>query len=241
MSKHTLRVGLILAAVFLAFGIPAKADNIHINCTPVCAALGGSQGINSSNPTFTITNMGTSGLTTGSKKHPISPSGTLFLVVLAPGKTTLTFKANKTGSGTPVFFAAPSKDLFPTLKMSGGNPANLNAFASITQVVLPSFSTKIGFSVYDITLGAYNFAKNGGPVSVSFSNFMHGTGFAKGTLFFSFLIDNNQKGIIVDQTPFSEVLGTTVGSPTPVPEPATLSLFGGGLLALAGMFRRKMT
>lgn len=238
--KTFVKGGLVLAGLLLVLGTPAKADNIHINCTPTCISIGGSQGIGSANPTFSITNMGTSGLSTGTKKHPVSASGTLYLVVLLPGNSTLTFKANGTASGSPTAFSSPSKFLFPTLKMSGGNPANLNAFASITQAVLPSFTTKTGYSVFDISLGAYNFTKNGGPVNVSFSMFTGGKGFPLGTIFFSFLRDNNQSGLIVDQTPFSEALVTTKGPTSPTPEPATLGLMGTGLLALAGLVRRRL-
>ena len=236
--RMMIKFGIIVAGLLLVLGTPAKADNIHINCTPVCVGIAGSQGINSINPTFSITNAGTTGLTTGTKKKPVAPSGTLYLVVLLPGNSTLSFKANGTPSGSSTHFASPSKFLFSALGMSGGNPANLSAFASITQAVLPSFTTKVGYSVYDISLGAYNFTKNGGPINVSFSMFSGGNGFPKGTLFFAFLRDNRQNGLIVDQTPFSQVLMTTA---SPVPEPATLGLFGSGLLALAALIRRRMT
>ena len=242
------RITLAVATLVLAVGMPAMADNVHINCISTCFALAGSQGTKSFNPSFTITNMGTSGLITSSGKGKniikFPASGTMFLVVLAPGNSTLTFKANGVASGAVTSFTSPSKFLFPTLGMPGGNPANLQAFTSITQAVLPSFTSSVGYKVSTISLGAYNFTKNGGPISVSFSSFLNGTkpskGFAAGTLFFAYLIDNNQHGLIVDQTPFSEVLGITQGPPAPTPEPSSLVLMGSGLITLAGFVRRKL-
>jgi hypothetical protein len=40
---------------------------------------------------------------------------------------------------------------------------------------------------------------------------------------------------------FEELKGKTCISPSPVPEPGTLTLFGTGLLSLAGMVRRKLS
>ena len=229
---------LATAAVSLAlvFALQARADNMKVECTgtTVCIAAGGAFAIQqstSANPTFDLTNTGTTGLFAGTHKHPVDPSGTAYLAILVPGSSGLTFTVNGLAPDAPVVYS--SGRLLTALGESGGNPANFPPYAFTAGAARGSSVSE--FEAYDVALGSFN--TSGSIVPVSFD--VTGGAFPNGTIFVGFLEDNHQSSLVVDQTPVSE--GIVVDAPhSPTPEPTSLLLFGSGLIAVGGALRRRL-
>ena len=229
---------LASAAISLAliFALQARADNMKLDCTgtTVCTAAGGAfatQQSTSTNPTFDLTNTGTTGLFAGTHKHTVDPSGTAYLAILVPGSSGLTFTVNGLAPDAPVVY--DSGRLLTALGESGGNPTNFPPYASTAGAA--TGGSVSGFEVYDVALGSFD--TSGSVIPVSFS--VTGGKFPNGTIFVGFLEDNHQSSLVVDQTPNSE--GIVIdASHSATPEPASLLLFGSGLLAVGGAFRRRM-
>jgi len=219
----------------LIFALQARADNMKLDCTgaTVCTAAGGAfatQQSSSTNPTFDLTNTGTTGLFEGSKKHPVDPSGTAYLAILVPGSSGLAFTVNGLAPDAPVVYT--SGRLLTALGESGGNPMNFPPYESTAGAATGGSVSE--FEVYDVALGSFN--TSGTVIPVSFN--VTGGAFPNGTIFVGFLEDNHQSSLVVDQTPNSE--GIVVDAHSPTPEPASLLLFGSGLLAVGGAFRRRL-
>jgi hypothetical protein len=228
-------LGLVVAlTVFHA--VHAKADNMKLFCTATttCAAAGGAfatQQSASGNPTLDLTNTGTTGLSTGSKKHPSSASGTAYLAILVPGDSPLSFTVDGLTPDSPVSYT--SGRLLSALGESGGNPMNFQPYASTAGAA--SGSTVSGFEAYDVALGTFD--TSGTIIPVWFN--IKGGALPNGTILVGFLEDNNQNGLVVDQTANSEGLVIDGPRSSSTPEPASLFLFGSGLLTLGGtLFRR---
>ena len=220
----------------LIFALQARADNMKLDCTgtTVCLGAGGAFAIqqsSSNNPTFDFTNTGTTNLWAGTKKNPVPPSGTAYLAILVPGSSGLTFTVNGLAPDAPVVYT--SGRLLTALGESGGNPTNFPPYASTAGAATGGSVSE--FEVYDVALGSFN--TSGTVIPVSFN--VTGGAFPNGTIFVGFLEDNNQSSLVVDQTPISE--GIVVDSShTPTPEPASLFLFGSGLLVVGGALRRRL-
>jgi len=227
--------GAALSLAFI-FALQARADNMKLECTgtTVCTAAGGAfatQQSTSTNPTFNLTNTGTTGLSAGTKQNPVPPSGTAYLAILVPGSSGLTFTVNGLAPDVPVVYT--SGRLLTALGESGGNPMNFPPYASTAGAATGSSVSE--FEVSDVALGSFN--TSGSVIPVSFN--VTGGAFPNGTIFVGFLEDNHQSSLVVDQTPNSEGLVVDT-SHSPTPEPASLLLFGSGLLAVGGAFRRRL-
>ena len=227
--------GLGVALTVLC-AVQAKADNMKLVCTgtTVCTGAGGAfatQQSTSSNPTFNLTNTGTTGLSTGTKKSPTSASGTAYLAILVPGSSLLTFTVDGVAPDSPVTYT--SGWLLSALGESGGNPANFHPYASTAGAA--TGGTVSGFEAYDVALGSFN--TSGTVIPVWFN--IQGGSFPNGTIFVGFLEDNHRAGLVVDQTSNSEGLAVHA-PPSSTPEPASLLLFGSGLLAIGGSLARRL-
>ena len=231
------RIFGLAVAVTIFHAVYAKADNMKLFCTgtTTCTAAAGAfatQQSASANPTFNLTNTGTTGLSTGSHRDPVDASGTAYLAVLVPGNSPLSFTVNSLTPDSPVLYT--SGDLLNTLGESGGNPMNFQPYASTAGAVLGS--TVSGFEAYDVALGTFD--TSGTIIPVSFN--LKGGKLPNGTIVVGFLEDNNQHGLVVDQTSNSESLVIDDPHSTPTPEPASLFLFGSGLLTVGGTLLRRL-
>ncbi len=224
MKTRLLR-GLTLCAVgcclSLVFAVQTKAQldptNIHITCTGSTTCPSGSTTLvtSSANPTFNLSS---------------GPDGTgeLILVALVPN-TTAPFTVN---GGSPTLLANSFSTgmiygFLGVQNMSTANP-DFNAFASASA---QAGVTATSFRVYTFDLGA--FVSNSTTTSVSIG----GVGVPTGTIFYAFLKSAQGTTLeAINGTPLSEAL--TVGG-QPVPEPASILLFGSGLLVLGGAIRRR--
>lgn len=222
----------------LLFALQATADNMKLECIPLtaCTAAGNgfaTQQTTSTNPTFDLTNTGTTGLSADKdKNHQVNPSGTAYLAILVPGTSPLTFTVNGLSPDDPVTYT--SGRLLTALGESGGNPMNFQPYKSTAEAATGSSIS--GFEVYDVALGSFN--ESGSIIPVSF-DVTHGGAFPNGTIFVGFLEDNNQRSVVVDQTSNSESI-VVDGRNSPTPEPGTLLLTGSSFLAACGFIRRKL-
>jgi len=227
--------GFVVALAMLST-VQGKADNMKLICTgtTVCAGAGGAfatQQSTSSNPTFNLTNTGTTGLSTGSKKNAVPASGTAYLAILVPGSSPLSFMVDGFTPDAPVTYT--SGRLLTALGESGGNPMNFPPYLTTAEAAYGS--TISGFEAYDVALGSFN--ASGTVIPIWFN--VQGGAFPNGTIFVGFLEDNHQHGSVVDQTPNSE--GLVVDAPhSPVPEPGSLFLMGSGLLTMGGSLLRRL-
>src|SRR5215472_1248076 len=233
-----MRKTLGLAVVLTIFHtVHARADNMKLTCTgtTTCSAAGGAfatQQSASANPTFNLTNTGTTGLSTGSHRDPVDASGTAYLAVLVPGNSPLSFTVNSLTPDSPLSYT--SGDLLNTLGESGGKPMNFQPYASTAGAVLGS--TVSGFEAYDVALGTFD--TSGTIIPVSFN--VKGGKLPNGTILVGFLEDNNQQGSVVDQTPNSESLVVDGPPSTATPEPTSLFLFESGLFSVGGTLLRRL-
>jgi len=153
----------------------------------------------------------------------------VFVPNSAVGGNSLVFTANghtATNKGTQT-----AGHRFDLLGFTVGNTQNssLNAPLSFTSGVIGSTN---GYYVYLVNAGTWSNIS-----TTSFTiNFAGITGFPTGTVIWAFLTDVNGS-TAQDSSPWSESLGISGGGGN-VPEPASLTLLGTGLLGLAGIIRR---
>jgi len=233
-----MRRVLGIAVVVTVFQtVAAKADNMKMFCTGAtsCTAAGGvfaTQQSASGNPTFNLTNTGTTGLSTGSRRDPVPASGTAYLAVLVPGNSPLSFTVDGLTPDSPVSYT--SGKLLSVLGESGGNPMNFQPYASTAGAVTGGPVSQ--FEAYDVALGTFD--TSGTIIPVWFD--VKGGALPNGTILVGFLEDNHQNGLVVDQTSNSESLVIDGPPSTATPEPTSLVLFGSGLLTVGGTLLRRL-
>ena len=223
----TLLVGLGLVAV----AFPASAqETVFLQCTgsTVCGGAGGAFATQSttSNPvTFTVSN-------TDGTKCPTGDTCGAYLAILTPN--------NISGN-----FTSSSASLWAALGEVGGQDNTFTPWATTAAAAIGGGATVTGFTVTDVFLGAFttttpsfSLTEPGTPAGTGYAAFYEvcGTG-STTTPTPGTCTDTPAEGMIVNNSKLSESLIT--GNVSTVPEPASMLLFGTGLVALGAKFRRR--
>ncbi len=225
---------------------------IHYVCTGTTVCTPGATTLvtGSTLPTFDITIQGQTGLT------PTNGSATtnLFILVFVPSSASaLSFSINGHASASAGTFSSGNiwssngvVGFFAATHVSTADP-NFSAFQSASG---QSGATPSALTVYVVNMGTVtvtglnpNGVVTGGVpftlASVGSGGITGLSGFPIGTVFFAAVTSctgcslTSSSTNVVNSTPLSNAL-------TIVPEPATLVLFGSGLLALGGLVRSKL-
>ncbi len=220
-------LGLLLSSSARAQVNPNDPTDMKLVCTgaTVCTepASLGIQTTSSALPTFNVTNTGNVGLATD------PGNGTAFVVFLVPtGGSVLSFSVN----GTPVTFqgtwtGTPST-LYAFLGLTTGNVGQDPNFSALLDKSKAAAPSTTGFNVYTVPIGAFN--TSGTSISVALSGI---GGLPAGTIITAYLIDNTNN-TVANGTPLSQDVDLMV-----TPEPASIALFGSGLVLLGGVLRRR--
>lgn len=229
----SLAAGLVLAALSLmATYQPASADAMHVFCTsptPTCTDNGSITPTSTNPPTFGFT------------KSPDSGLGNFYLIVLIPnnisGADTQSWSINGTYTGN----ASASSFLTDTTDWTSGqldaylgisaSPTNpIGAFLPLTQSYEPSAT---GYFVYGFNFGSVNFGTNDPLFATSYV-------FPVGSIVTAFFDKTDcTRNCWVATANSSSLIITDGTPPPPLPEPATLSLVGAGLLGVRYLRRKR--
>jgi hypothetical protein len=243
MGNGTRFLGLVAAAAMASFAVlasaqQASADTLHVYCTSPTTSCTDNGDI-----TPTSTNPPTFGF---EHKPPGQGGGEFYLEVLIPDNVVNADSLSITINGTNTGVAALTPGVFSSVAWVSGQldvylgiaaaPTNpIGAFLPLTQVYQPS---AMGYFVYQYNFGTVNFGLNDPNFASSFV-------FPTGTVINAFLKETvcKHNGDCTDSwtaTANSASLLITDGTPPPpLPEPATLSLLGAGLIGLRFLRRKR--
>lgn len=135
-----------------------------------------------------------------------------------------------------IILAAAPNGLTGTVSFQGSTGVS---FSSLSSFPLKGASGAISDTWSGLGITANNiqfgYANLGAVSSANMTLVANGVG--QGTIFYGVLVNSDGKIVYVSPNSESGVLG---GSPSVTPEPASLTLLGTGLAALAGLVRRKV-
>lgn len=208
----------------------ASADAMHVFCTsptPACLDNGSITPTSTNPPTF------------GFKKSPDSGLGTFMLEVLIPnnvaGANAQSFSVNGTYTGSASVastlasasaWTSGQLDTYLGISASPTNP--IGAYLPLTQVYQPSAT---GYFVYSFNFGSVNFATNDPLFATSYA-------FPVGSIVAAFFDKADcERDCWVATANSSSLIVTSERKG--VPEPATLSLIGAGLIGLRTIRRKR--
>ncbi|HVZ69540.1 MAG TPA: PEP-CTERM sorting domain-containing protein [Rhizomicrobium sp.] len=242
MGNGIRALGLVAGTIFsalaaLSVSSSASADTLHVFCTsptPACLDNGDITPTSTNPPTFGFEH-----------KPPGKGAGTFYLEVLIPNDVLNADSLSIAISGTNTFVSSLTPGVFSSIAWVSGqldtylgiaaSPTNpIGAYLPLTQFYDPSAT---GYFVYQYNFGAVNFGTNDPTFSTSFV-------FPVGTVINAFLKETScKKDVCTDSwtaTANSASLLITDGrTPPPLPEPATLSLLGAGLIGMRYLRRKR--
>jgi hypothetical protein len=236
--------GVIGAAIISSVALfsvvqPASADSLHVFCsspTPTCTDNGSITPTSSNPPTFGFLKDGGAD----------ADAGTLYLEVLIPNDVANAASEAFSISGTYTGNALVNASLISTTAWTSGqldaylgisaSPTNpIGAFLPLTQGYDAGAG---GYYVYNFNFGAVDFGQDNPLFTVN-------SALPIGTIVTAFFDTTVCHGPNCSEdwvaTPNSAALILTDGTPPPLPEPATLSLLGAGLVGLRYLRRKRET
>ena len=211
---------------------PSDPTTMHFTCTgtTVCSAGPTFQQTVSQSPTFTLTTVGSTGLST--------TNGSVYLVVAVPNNLSAPAFTVTASSSAGSFVA--SNALVGTFSWASGtrfspigvtpsatSDPNINSYLTSAQTFQPSAT---GFTVMVFYLGDISGADMG---SIGINVVFGGVALPKGTVIWTYMTNSNDHSIAINSSPNSSSLLVT-------PEPGAFSqlLLGLGALACGVFFAR---